>query len=323
MGNNWAVIWSFVLSLGFSRPALYIGGSSLLHFAIYWSYSALLTYFDLQSQPHLFSRYKIQPAKNAPVERAAVLRCVQQVLVNQFLVAIPTVALTYPLAVWRGVGFDLPLPSFERFCLDMAVLLLVEEALFYYMHRALHSPRLYGRVHKQHHEWTAPIAVATNYCSPLEHLLSNLIPALAGPLLCGSHLSVIWVWQAIATLTSVNTHSGYHLPFMPSPEAHDFHHLRFNVNFGVLGLLDWLHGTDGPFRASQQYRYHKTFFSAGAYEPGLAWLRRREAQRCAADGGRADAVNKAEQWGAEKKEAASDEIKEGEVTGVQRGDSEL
>ena len=275
VGNHWAVIWSTVLSLHLPPPVLYIAGSALLHFFIYWSYSLALACLDLHPTPHLFSRYKIQPHKNTPVPLPLVLRCVRQVLFNQFFVAVPTLAVTYPLALWRGVGFDLPLPSFERFCSDMAVCILVEELLFYYTHRALHHPALYGRVHKQHHEWTAPIALATNYCSPTEHLLSNLIPALTGPLLCASHLSVIWVWQAIATLTSVNTHSGYHLPFMPSPEAHDFHHLRFTQNFGVLGLLDWLHGTDETFRHSTQYEHHKTYFSVGGYEPGLVYLRRR------------------------------------------------
>lgn len=28
-------------------------------------------------------------------------------------------------------------------------------------------------------------------------------------------------------------------------EFHDFHHLKFNVNYGVLGFLDWFHATDG------------------------------------------------------------------------------
>lgn len=26
-------------------------------------------------------------------------------------------------------------------------------------------------------------------------------------------------------------------------EAHDLHHERFGVNYGILGLLDWVHGT--------------------------------------------------------------------------------
>jgi hypothetical protein len=35
--------------------------------------------------------------------------------------------------------------------------------------------------------------------------------------------------------------------FLPSSEFHDFHHLKFNVNYGVLGFLDWFHCTDGMF----------------------------------------------------------------------------
>ena len=43
-------------------------------------------------------------------------------------------------------------------------------------------------------------------------------------------------------------HSGYHLPLLFSPEFHDYHHLKFNQCFGVIGLLDFLHGTDIKFR---------------------------------------------------------------------------
>ena len=228
VGDNWAAIWSYVVSFGFSDATLYIVGSSVLHMLTYWVYAALLLAFDCVRGQHALSQYKVQPTKNVPVDREKLYACVRQVLINQLGIAAPLNALTYPIAVWRGVGFGLPLPSFERFCFDIAVFLVVEELLFYYVHRAMHSPQLYGRFHKRHHEWTAPIAIATHYCHPVEHLLANLLPAMLGPFLCSSHISVIWMWQSIANLTSVNTHSGYHLPFMPSPEAHDFHHLRFS-----------------------------------------------------------------------------------------------
>ena len=35
---------------------------------------------------------------------------------------------------------------------------------------------------------------------------------------------------------------------------------RFRYNFGTLGLLDWLHGTDEKFKASVQFKRHKTMF---------------------------------------------------------------
>ena len=60
-----------------------------------------------------------------------------------------------------------------------------------------------------------------------------------------------WLWYCLALLSTLNAHSGYHFPLFPSPEAHDFHHLKFNQCYGVLGILDYLHGTDTLFRSNK------------------------------------------------------------------------
>ena len=57
-------------------------------------------------------------------------------------------------------------------------------------------------------------------------------------------------------MSTLNAHSGYHFPFFPSPEAHDFHHLKFNQCYGVLGILDYVHGTDVLFRSNKAYQRH-------------------------------------------------------------------
>jgi len=132
----------------------------------------------------------------------------------------------------------------------------VEEIFFYYTHRLLHHPRLYKHIHKTHHEWTAPIGVVSIYAHPFEHVVSNLLPPLLGPLLCGSHIATAWLWYALALGSTTIAHCGYHFPFFPSPEAHDFHHLKFTQNYGVLGVLDRLHGTDSIFRQSKAYERH-------------------------------------------------------------------
>ncbi|CAG2183777.1 unnamed protein product, partial [Oppiella nova] len=77
-----------------------------------------------------------------------------------------------------------------------------------------------------------------------------------GPLVLGSHTATAWLWFTLATLSTLNAHSGFHFPFFPSPEAHDYHHLKFNQNFGVLGVLDRLHGTDSQFRKTKAYERH-------------------------------------------------------------------
>lgn len=56
--------------------------------------------------------------------------------------------------------------------------------------------------------------------------VSNMLPVMVGPLAMGSHLSSITVWLSMALIITTLTHCGYHLPFLPSPEFHDYHHLK-------------------------------------------------------------------------------------------------
>ncbi|XP_052059240.1 fatty acid hydroxylase domain-containing protein 2-like [Mytilus californianus] len=187
------------------------------------------------------------------------------------------------LMKWRGCAISGEMPSFAWILLELTVFSLVEEIGFYYSHRLMHHPRLYKYFHKLHHEWTAPIwiiciyapigiiciyapigiiciyapiGIICIYAHPLEHCISNLMPIMMGPIIMGSHLATGWMWFFVALVSTTISHSGYHFPFLPSPEAHDFHHQKFTNCFGVLGVLDRLHGTDNNFRSSKAYERH-------------------------------------------------------------------
>ena len=47
-------------------------------------------------------------------------------------------------------------------------------------------------------------------------------------------------------------HAGYRFPWEPpfdhQPDFHDFHHKNFTGNYGLLGVMDYLHGTDAVWR---------------------------------------------------------------------------
>ena len=42
-----------------------------------------------------------------------------------------------------------------------------------YLSRLLHHPTLYKKIHKKHHEWTAPIGVISIYAHPIEHVVNT------------------------------------------------------------------------------------------------------------------------------------------------------
>lgn len=138
----------------------------------------------------------------------------------------------------------------------------------------MHHPKLYARVHKKHHEWHAPIAISVVYTTKIENLMitagTALVHALLslvefklglikiklqqGPFLMNPHLVTLYVWYTLVHLRGLKNHCGYHFPWLPTPEDHDYHHMMSNACFGRTLALDWLHGTDKGYHA---YRARK------------------------------------------------------------------
>ena len=96
------------------------------------------------------------------------------------------------------------------------------------------------------------------HCLPLEQVYNVLPPTLV-MILQNSCVATSWLMFLLAILNILKD-SGYHLPGLLSPEAHDFHHLKFTECYGVLGILDYLHGTDRLFRSSAAYDRHIVSF---------------------------------------------------------------
>ena len=264
--------WSRLVAT-YSPSEIIVTGNIIIQTFAFWM--AGLFYLSIDLIPsHPLYKYKIQPAKKVTMKE--VWQSIRMVLVNQFLIAMPLdvslLLLAAKLERPPSLSVSPFLPSIREIARDFTISILVREVLFYYSHRLMHIPALYKRIHKWHHQFTAPIALSAEYAHPIEHLVSNVIPIIAGhspflsqilkvgPFALRSHVVSFWIFLAFELLETTTVHSGY--AFLPAISRfirfHDWHHEHFNGCFGAMGWIDWIHGTDKG--------YYKTY-SGGSEIP--------------------------------------------------------
>ena len=228
--------------------------------------------------------YKVQPAKR--VDPRTILPVVLSSLLKLLVLGLPyVVAITSVGLVSRGaygVRVIPTMPSWWERAWMLLAHLLVNEVLFYYAHRAMHQGTLYKKIHKKHHEFTAPFALAALHAHPIELVVADLIPFTAGFLIFRAHVFFVLMWILGASLGTQTHHSGYRLPWIASfdeqPNFHDFHHQRFNCNYGNVGWFDALHGTAAPYNQYKRDQKVALDNAQGEWEASLAELRARKAQ---------------------------------------------
>ncbi|KAL5276005.1 FAXDC2.2 family protein [Megaselia abdita] len=259
--SNWEVFLNLVGNEDNSAVGmLWVFGSFAITTGFYWVLSGLYLFMDITGRPKALQKYRIQKDRNNPLDMQKLQVVIKQVLFNQFVMGAFSAVVFHLLMKHQGYTSVEKLPSLFTFIFHIGGCLLCNEVGAYYIHRFLHHKRIYKYIHKVHHEYTAPIAATASYCHPLEYVLNNLSPVYLGLYVTNCHVVTGWVYFAWVIFNAVHEHSGYHLPFLPSTQAHDFHHAKFNVNYGIIGLLDWMHGTDATFRKNIAFKRHKRLF---------------------------------------------------------------
>lgn len=253
MESNWNELlhwWPY------SERLLFCFGTFFLHEVMFWGESLVYMFLHRYS---LFEKYLIRPKQYYPPPEL-VLSATKQLLFSHFVTQVIALYFFYDVFVYCGiVGPDAPaFPSFAKIAVDVFLSLLINDFLFFVGHRLLHTSALYATFHKKHHEFHDSIGLASEYAHPVEVLLGNQLPALAGPMLLQSHLFTFWVYLIFRVHQTVQTHSGYDFPWaifnifpwQGGARAHDFHHSH---NQGMYGsgfscIWDSLCGTDVHYR---------------------------------------------------------------------------
>ncbi len=184
-------------------------------------------------------------------------------LFNHVCILFPLSFFNYGLLEGTNTQFDLPFPSWSDMLLRCLVYFIIEDAFFYLVHRWLHTDWAYKNIHRQHHTFDAPIAMASSYAHPFEMVLLG-IGSFIGPFLVGlygsGHMFAWWVWMTVRQIEALDVHSGFdfpwHLskfiPFYCGPHHHDYHHMTYNGNYASTFIwMDWLFGTDKAYRGRE------------------------------------------------------------------------
>jgi len=216
-------------------------GTSIVQFLCFWVVSALYVALPYVV-PEYSAQHKLQKAEKQP-SPSDLLQCFTVVARNQIIstllhIAVITFRLKQPI-----FRLDAKLPSLLEIFRDIALTAVLHDVLFYYVHRIFHHPSLYPAIHKLHHRFVAPVALAAQYATVTEHIFSNLMPVLLPMMILNVHVVTFWIVLGLGLVQTTTGHSGFDF-FAGKARAHDLHHEKFLVNFGSTGLVDWLHGTN-------------------------------------------------------------------------------
>ena len=140
---------------------------------------------------------------------------------------------------WCGWGFAAP-TSLIGIALSFLVSLILFDSWFYWLHRLIHTRRIYPRVHRWHHMTVTPTVWSNNSDSLIDNLFLQSYWLVAHFLFPVAPIALL-AHKLYDQITAVIGHSGYEHGgiwcWPPSPlisvTHHDQHHRYFRCNYAT------------------------------------------------------------------------------------------
>jgi sterol desaturase/sphingolipid hydroxylase (fatty acid hydroxylase superfamily) len=229
--------------------------------------------------PDAFSKNKIQ-LKLA--KRKDFIREILHSLQTTFVLAgVGLLILQTPLK--KYTQFYDKLSDYPLWWVPVSVLLalLIHDTYFYWMHRAVHHPSLYKRVHLVHHKSVNP----SPWASYSFHFLEAVIEGMVAPLillLIPIHPIALILFAFSSFMINVYGHLGFEIApkwfrrsllfeMLNTSTHHNLHHAKFHGNYGLyFRFWDRMMGTEHPDYVKEYDRIQKRRFKQTT-PPTTSW----------------------------------------------------
>lgn len=227
--------WNDPLFWSFPMATLAISTAAFLAFAFPYT---LLAWID----PPALRRFKVQ---DKPFDLQRWFWPSLGRLAINIPVLVVALILSWPLLRHAPIHVG-SMPAWYVVIAQLAFFVLLDDFLYYWMHRTMHRGWLLKKVHSVHHRIRHTTAINGNYMHWFEYLCTATL-TLVGPMLVGAHLYVLWIWIIIRQYEAADGHSGYVFPWNPGhlfplyegAGYHDYHHSQYQGNYaGFLPYLD-------------------------------------------------------------------------------------
>ncbi|MEO1251697.1 MAG: sterol desaturase family protein [Pseudomonadota bacterium] len=195
---------------------------------------------------------------------------------REFFASMRTVAIfALSGAVFVAGGMELGLVAIDEttaergwlyFAFNVAALIILHDAWFYWTHRLIHHPKLFRRLHRLHHKSNNPTPWTAYSFDSGEAVINALYLPVALAIIPSSGLA-IFVFLLVMIVKNATGHCGYELfparrngrpllDWLTTVTHHDLHHAQAGWNFGLyFTFWDRIMGTEHP-------HYHERFSEA-------------------------------------------------------------
>ena len=205
--------------------------------------------------PDFFSKNKIQD--RLAKQKDFIREIIQSIQTTLVIILIGIIIVKSPLATFTLIYKDLYAYPLWWVPISLLLALILHDTYFYWMHRLIHHPSIFKKVHLVHHKSVNP----SPWTSYSFHFSESILEALIAPIifcLLPLHPLSLILFSTISFGFNVYGHLGYEIAprwfrnsclfsIMNTSTHHNMHHAKAKGNYGLyFRVWDRLMGTEYP-----------------------------------------------------------------------------